>query len=395
MVRTRSSIAREGHALRPDEDTRGHRLRRRRGRRPPRCARILRRASPRRRGAPARTRRRHRPALRSGFLRSPHDCFPSAAPGRCLPTRATIHGRVPHDEPGPVRRRVGLATTDPACRRPLPRRPRRRRRRLTSVARAHPSPRTSNRSSARFRPSRRGGRPPRSALSIARLLPGHRLHSSPDPSRLPTEPSEQAGLRLLQDLILDFVVVDAELIQRRVERGRNRRSCRLHPLHRSDLRQRLRFFLLVRRPVVPGRAVELELVELVVLVDCFADGRISRWPPGAPTSGLCPAEAGAGRTTGGHRRLRRRRDRIGLGVARSRSPRSRRASPRPSGPASPPPWAGEPSHCGLGRVVFGSRPPRAPRDRRHSTGLTVSALDVDDVRLRRLQQRWVGFAAVP
>src|SRR5262249_22296650 len=117
---------------------------------------------------------------------------------------------------------------------------------------------------ARAVPSRRTAATP--ALAIARLLSRDRLHACPDPGRVATQPAEQSCLGLLQDLVLDLVVVHAELVQRSVERVGNRRACRLHPLHRSASCQRLRFFLLVRRPAVPGRAPD----ELVVVVGFFA-----------------------------------------------------------------------------------------------------------------------------
>ena len=66
---------------------------------------------------------------------------------------------------------------------------------------------------------------------LARLLPRQWLDARPEPGLARAEPSEQTRPGLGDDLVLDVVGVDAELVERRVQRLFDRSTCGLDPLH--------------------------------------------------------------------------------------------------------------------------------------------------------------------
>ena len=104
-----------------------------------------------------------------------------------------------------------------------------------SAGRSATRPRTSRISlgAPRLTVSRSTALPAAAIAAIARLLARDRLHAGTNPRLAAAQTPEQAAARLGHDLVFDVVFIDAELVERGVERLRDGAARCLDPLHLS------------------------------------------------------------------------------------------------------------------------------------------------------------------
>src|SRR5439155_19250441 len=129
---------------------------------------------------------------------------------------------------------------------------------------------------------------PASAASVG-LLPGKGFHPSPDPGgSAPSETAEEAAPRLLEDLVLNVVFVDAELIESGIEGFFDGLSGGDDPFHAAASTDDASWVVVSNRRAATGRghrALRPAPPSVVSAPEPSAEGRCPRpWPAPGPCS---------------------------------------------------------------------------------------------------------------